>query len=168
MSGSKLSADTLKYIDMFIKKLSTPLDFSPQEKTDFAEELKSNLISSIEELIKQGNTEKEALQIALVRFGDKYSIDEELGNSEARNKTTPNADEKLLRTEQKLKREDEKHRFVKRILGVTFGFVFAMLSVLNSMRAPDVIIPALGVLVGYIYAILAIVHKYKKANMDYE
>ena len=60
----------MKKINDFVNKLSYGFLTAPSEIKDFKEEIKSNLLISIKELIADGYKEEEALSISISRLGD--------------------------------------------------------------------------------------------------
>jgi len=60
----------MKKINGFVSKLSRGYLSTPSEMKDFKEEIKSNLLISVKELIAEGYEEKEALNISISRLGD--------------------------------------------------------------------------------------------------
>lgn len=139
MSNQKIDTNTIADIENFIKKISIKLDYSIEEKKDFEEEMKSNLISSIKELIAQGYSEKEALNIAKERFGNANVIGVEMNNLE----------------------EDKKLHFIYRLIGVTVGFVFVLTSILLYSSFSQGIFSILGVITGYVFVIIYMICKHK-------
>lgn len=75
---NNISQNILNHIDDFIRKLSKKIDERPDKIKDFQDEMKSNLICSIQELISQGYHEKDAFNIAVSRFGDIDILNDEL------------------------------------------------------------------------------------------
>lgn len=70
----------LQKVDKYIDKLAFNLNENKDELNDFKEEMKSNLISSIAELIHQGQSEQDAYQIAIERFGKVEYLEKELNS----------------------------------------------------------------------------------------
>ena len=70
----------LQKVDKYIDKLAFNLNENKDELNDFKEEMKSNLISSITELIQQGKSEQDAYQIAIDRFGKVEHLEKELNS----------------------------------------------------------------------------------------
>jgi hypothetical protein len=77
---NNISETTLNRIDKYLRKLSKKIDGKTGEIKDFKEEMKTNLICSIQELISQGYTEREALDIAISRFGEIEGLEQEINH----------------------------------------------------------------------------------------
>jgi hypothetical protein len=88
MEKGNISQDFLNQIDKHIKKLSNRIVGKPNEVKDFKEEMKANLISSVQELINQGYEEWEALDIAISRFGEIDVLEDEFEHLYHKNTTS--------------------------------------------------------------------------------
>lgn len=73
-----LSASTVNQINDYVRKLSYGYINSSGEIEDFKEEIRSNLIISIKDLVARGYHEEEALKISLDRLGDVKNIRHDL------------------------------------------------------------------------------------------
>lgn len=81
MSDKQIISDVLlQNVDKHIDKLTSNLNENKDGLIDFKEEMKSNLISSITELVEQGQSEKDAYQIAIDRFGKVEQLEKELNS----------------------------------------------------------------------------------------
>lgn len=70
----------LEKVNKYIDKVTYKLDKNTEDLADFIEEMKSNIISSIQDLIKKGHSEEDALNIAIDRFGNIETIQNELNH----------------------------------------------------------------------------------------
>lgn len=75
-----ISSNLRSRIDKIVRKLSRDISEDKEVISDFEEEMKINLTSSIIELIKSGKSEDEAFEEAIKRFGDVNEIKDELTN----------------------------------------------------------------------------------------
>jgi len=64
----------MESIEEFVESLYKGVNGKSQEISSLKEEMKSHLIETVNELKKQGKTEKESLEIAFERFGDSRLI----------------------------------------------------------------------------------------------
>lgn len=72
MISGKGEKQIIRYVDEFASKL----ELEDKELKDFEEEMIENLKSSVDELMKQGYGEKEAISKAIDQFGDDSIIEE--------------------------------------------------------------------------------------------
>lgn len=77
-NNSNLNKETLNKINEYAEDFSHQLYEDLAERNDFEDEMKSNLKSSIEDLISEGYSEKNATTIAFKRFGDLSNIKEDI------------------------------------------------------------------------------------------
>ncbi|WP_432667454.1 hypothetical protein R9X47_13790 [Wukongibacter baidiensis] len=69
MSNRELQPHIIKEIDSFVKKLSRNIDANDIEISEFEEEMKSNLLCSLTDLLDEGYSESDALSLAFSKFG---------------------------------------------------------------------------------------------------
>lgn len=74
-----LKNSTIKYIGKYIDELSLSISDYDENLSDLQEEMKTNLISKINDLIQQNISEEKALEIAIKDFGDLNEISNEFG-----------------------------------------------------------------------------------------
>lgn len=74
-----LKNSTMKYINKYINKLSLSICDYDENLFDLQEEMKTNIISKINDLIQQNIPEEKALNIAINDFGDFNTISNEFG-----------------------------------------------------------------------------------------
>lgn len=75
-----ISSELINRINKIVKRLSRDISEDKDIISDFEEEMKINLTSSIIELIRSGKSENEAFEEAIKRFGDVNEIKDELTN----------------------------------------------------------------------------------------
>ncbi|MFD1178414.1 permease prefix domain 1-containing protein [Paenibacillus puldeungensis] len=78
MSRVSLTSETNQKIEVYIGQLCHGMVGTSNEINEFRDEMTSNLLSSVEELVGQGETEEQAVRIAIDRFGELRSVKEEL------------------------------------------------------------------------------------------
>lgn len=64
----------MKQIDIFVDSVYQHVGGNKKEIQELKEEMKSHLIESIEELVLEGKTEKEAIDLAIERFGGEHEM----------------------------------------------------------------------------------------------
>jgi len=69
-SKFQITKKSIENIEEFLDTIIDKIELPTSEKLDFKEENKTNLIASIQELMSNGHKEKEAVKIAIDRFGD--------------------------------------------------------------------------------------------------
>ena len=70
----------LNKVNKYIDKVTYKLDKSTEEVTDYIEEMKSNIISSIQDLTVEGYNDENAFNTAIERFGNIGTIQNELNH----------------------------------------------------------------------------------------
>jgi len=70
--------EVIKKVKKFIAGLTYKLDKSNEEVIDFIEETKSNILSSIQDLVSKGHTADDAFKIVVKEFGDIETLQYEL------------------------------------------------------------------------------------------
>ncbi|MDA8235741.1 MAG: permease prefix domain 1-containing protein [Clostridia bacterium] len=71
-------AGIMKIIEKYVDELCQRMDEPPEEIADFREEMTSNLASSVREFIDGGYSPRQAVELAIERFGDPRSLQEQL------------------------------------------------------------------------------------------
>lgn len=67
-----------KNIIRYVNRICRKMDVPASERKEFCEEITSNLLSSVEELMIEGHSEQEAVKIATEQFGELHNIETEL------------------------------------------------------------------------------------------
>jgi len=65
-----LDRKIINKVDIRVRKYLKEINKNPRRSRDFQEEIKRNLIEAIEELLKEGHSQEEAVEIAFKRFGE--------------------------------------------------------------------------------------------------
>lgn len=78
MMEKPFNAKTMEIVHKYIDKLCKRMNESAKEVEEFREEMTTNLVSSINNWVSRGYTESEALDKALVNFGESSQIEIEL------------------------------------------------------------------------------------------
>ncbi|MFB9327674.1 permease prefix domain 1-containing protein [Paenibacillus aurantiacus] len=78
MSEQPISPQTSARISAYVERISRRINEPKAVVADFREEMTTNLMSSLRELIREGYPEKQAIRQAIARFGDSQDVTKEL------------------------------------------------------------------------------------------